>query len=200
MSDSSHRVKKANSVWILTADAVRHGVQSTTRYRKNGSNKKANRARVPAPLRQRSGAKGGRAARRAARLRREEQISRQGGVLRSGCGRSAGGSGASSSSSSSPSSLLVHNATPWGDSSHLLSAESGDYLVTRSPPPTPESRSPFAPSNQLDGRACYYSVTDICDMQNEVLAGHFGLPLYDGLEMPAQNDACMKEMLGYACN
>ena len=66
------QTKKANSVWVLTENAIKNGVQSTTRYRKTGSGKKAPGSRTPAPLRQRSGARGGRAARRAAKLRRNE--------------------------------------------------------------------------------------------------------------------------------
>jgi len=60
-------------VWVLTELAIKNGVQSTTRYRKTGSAKKTNLNRVPAVQRQRSGAKGGQAARRAAKLRRREQ-------------------------------------------------------------------------------------------------------------------------------
>ena len=52
-----------------------HGVQSTTRYRKTGGARKAGLGGSPDYRRQRSGAKGGRAARRAARLRRLEQSS-----------------------------------------------------------------------------------------------------------------------------
>ena len=65
--------RKANSVWILTEYAVKNGVQSTTRYRKHGGSKRGGANRAPAVQRQRSGAKGGRAACRAARLRRQEQ-------------------------------------------------------------------------------------------------------------------------------
>lgn len=60
-------------MWILTDYAIKHGVQSTTRYRKTGGVKRGTSNRVPAIQRQRSGAKGGRAACRAARLRRQEQ-------------------------------------------------------------------------------------------------------------------------------
>ena len=60
-------------MWVLTEYAKQYGVQSTTRYRKNGTSKKASANRVPAVQRQRSGAKGGRAARRAARLKRQEE-------------------------------------------------------------------------------------------------------------------------------
>lgn len=48
-------------------------MQSTTRYRKQGSNKKAAKSEHPAPQRQRSGAKGGRAAKKTAKLRRAVQ-------------------------------------------------------------------------------------------------------------------------------
>ncbi|KAK4942572.1 hypothetical protein LTR10_017701 [Elasticomyces elasticus] len=64
--------KKANSVWILTEDAIKNGVQSTTRYRKTGGGKRGLGHRVPAIQRQRSGARGGRAASRAARQRRQD--------------------------------------------------------------------------------------------------------------------------------
>ena len=46
------------------------GVKSTTRYRKHNSIKKVGKVEVPAPQRQRSGAKGGKAARKAAKMRR----------------------------------------------------------------------------------------------------------------------------------
>lgn len=69
---SNRGQRKANSVWILTENAIKNGVQSTTRYRKNATSKK-NLNRSPALQRQRSGAKGGRAARRAARLKRLQQ-------------------------------------------------------------------------------------------------------------------------------
>ena len=65
--------KKATSVWFLTREALMHGVQSTTRYRKTGGVRKTGLGGSPDYRRQRSGAKGGRAARRAARLRRLEQ-------------------------------------------------------------------------------------------------------------------------------
>ena len=61
---------KKGFVWVLEASAIMEGVKSTTRYRKTNSNKKAGRAEHPAPQRQRSGAKGGKAAKKAARQRR----------------------------------------------------------------------------------------------------------------------------------
>lgn len=69
---ASRGARKANSVWVLTEHAIKHGVQSTTRYRKNNSSKKGAVNRTPAVKRQRSGARGGRATRRAARSRRTE--------------------------------------------------------------------------------------------------------------------------------
>lgn len=61
-------------MWVLTDEAIKNGVQSTTRYRKTGAGKKPLGSRAPAIQRQRSGAKGGRAARRtAARQRYQEQ-------------------------------------------------------------------------------------------------------------------------------
>ena len=68
----SRGTKKANSMWMLTEHAIKHGVQSTTRYRKNGTSKKGSSNKTPAIQRQRSGARGGRAARRAARAKRQE--------------------------------------------------------------------------------------------------------------------------------
>ncbi|EHY56875.1 hypothetical protein ABEF95_012058 [Exophiala dermatitidis] len=67
---SRSSARKANSVWMLTEDAIAHGVQSTTRYRKTGGARKVTSNRAPAIQRQRSGARGGRAARWAARQRR----------------------------------------------------------------------------------------------------------------------------------
>ncbi|EXJ83302.1 hypothetical protein A1O1_06921 [Capronia coronata CBS 617.96] len=64
--------RKANSVWMLTEDAIQHGVQSTTRYRKTAGAKRMGGTRTAAIQRQRSGARGGRAARWAARQRRQE--------------------------------------------------------------------------------------------------------------------------------
>lgn len=68
---ASRGARKANSMWVLTEHAKKYGVQSTTRYRKTGAAKKGAPNRTPAIQRQRSGAKGGKAARRAARLKRQ---------------------------------------------------------------------------------------------------------------------------------
>ncbi|EXJ87136.1 hypothetical protein A1O3_04094 [Capronia epimyces CBS 606.96] len=69
---SGGNTRKANSVWMLTEDAVKNGVQSTTRYRKTAGGKRTGSNRAAAVQRQRSGAKGGRAARWMARQRRQE--------------------------------------------------------------------------------------------------------------------------------
>lgn len=57
-------------MWVLTEEAIKHGVQSTTRFRKNNTPKKSAGNKAPALQRQRSGARGGRAAKRAAQLKR----------------------------------------------------------------------------------------------------------------------------------
>jgi hypothetical protein len=59
-------------MWRLTADALREGVKSTTRYRSKAPNKRSSRGQ-PLPQRQASGAKGGHAARRAANLKRSRR-------------------------------------------------------------------------------------------------------------------------------
>ncbi|KAL4808926.1 hypothetical protein BDV18DRAFT_91983 [Aspergillus unguis] len=61
--------KKAVNYWRLTDEAVVNGVQSTTRYRKQGSYKKPVPTEPPAPQRQRSGAKGGKATKITAKFR-----------------------------------------------------------------------------------------------------------------------------------
>ncbi|KAL4937149.1 hypothetical protein BDV06DRAFT_227235, partial [Aspergillus oleicola] len=57
--------KKPINYWRLTVEAVNNGIQSTTRYRKNANYKRPTTAAAasdpPAPQRQRSGAKGGKA-------------------------------------------------------------------------------------------------------------------------------------------
>lgn len=74
----SGQPRKANNVWVLTERAIVHGVESTTRYRKAGVNKKPDKSQAPQQRRQLAGAKGGRAARSAAMLKsRQQQGSRQ---------------------------------------------------------------------------------------------------------------------------
>ncbi|EEH36373.2 hypothetical protein PAAG_06791 [Paracoccidioides lutzii Pb01] len=53
--------RKRTSAWILTKEALRDGVQSTTRYRKPGIHEMPPKSEPPAPQRQISGARGGRA-------------------------------------------------------------------------------------------------------------------------------------------
>ena len=61
-------------MWRLTSQAIREGVKSTTRYRSKALNKRGHRTHLPQPQRQASGAKGGQAARRAARLKRSARL------------------------------------------------------------------------------------------------------------------------------
>ncbi|USP76286.1 hypothetical protein yc1106_03560 [Curvularia clavata] len=61
-------------MWRLTEQAVREGVKSTTRYRSKQPNKRSHRTQQPQPQRQASGAKGGQAARRSAKLKRSARL------------------------------------------------------------------------------------------------------------------------------
>ncbi|KAF4157066.1 hypothetical protein CNMCM6069_005964 [Aspergillus lentulus] len=61
--------KKAVNYWRLTDEAYRKGIQSTTRYRKQANHKRPLGSDPPAPQRQRSGAKGGKANKIAAKYR-----------------------------------------------------------------------------------------------------------------------------------
>lgn len=61
---------KKGFVWVLEQSALEKGVESTTRYRKVGTNKKPGRVEPVASQRQRSGARGGKAARKSAKTRR----------------------------------------------------------------------------------------------------------------------------------
>lgn len=65
---------KKGFIWILEPAAILDGVKSTTRYRKLSSNKKSIKAECLIPQRQRSGAKGGKAARKAAKVRRYTRL------------------------------------------------------------------------------------------------------------------------------
>ncbi|KAL8713327.1 MAG: hypothetical protein Q9220_002526 [cf. Caloplaca sp. 1 TL-2023] len=69
--DSSAEAAKRGFIWVLEPSAITDGIKSTTRYRKQGSNKKVHKSGHPAPERQRSGAKGGKATRKAAKTRRD---------------------------------------------------------------------------------------------------------------------------------
>ncbi|KAL8824212.1 MAG: hypothetical protein Q9191_005220 [Dirinaria sp. TL-2023a] len=57
---------KKGFIWVLAESALQEGVKSTTRYRKQNPNKKSCRTEHPAPQRQISGAKGGKAAKKSA--------------------------------------------------------------------------------------------------------------------------------------
>ncbi|SMR41429.1 unnamed protein product [Zymoseptoria tritici ST99CH_1E4] len=64
---------KKGSLWRLTDDALKRGVISTTRYRKDPKRKIERRSATPAPKRQESGRKGGRATRDATRMRQQHR-------------------------------------------------------------------------------------------------------------------------------
>ena len=70
MTNARGEPKKATSVWFLTDHALRHGVQSTTRYRKNNSGRKSAYNRDIDWKRQHSGSRGGKASRKATQMRR----------------------------------------------------------------------------------------------------------------------------------
>ncbi|EAW11481.1 forkhead domain protein [Aspergillus clavatus NRRL 1] len=61
--------KKAMNYWRLTDEAIKKGIQSTTRYRKQANHKRSLGSDPPAPQRQRSGAKGGKATKITAKYR-----------------------------------------------------------------------------------------------------------------------------------
>ncbi len=168
-----YQARKANSVWILTEDAIRHGVQSTTRYRKHGSNKKTNRARIPAPLRQRSGAKGGRAARRAAKLRREEQMNHR---------------------SSNPDSHCTRLPKIYGLHDADRTSQDADQFSIASPlTPQNEQVIPFPQSS--DSSSYYYQLPEFYDLNSEPLPSQMESP-YQG-DLQSKAETCMKETLHY---
>ncbi|KAF2263581.1 hypothetical protein CC78DRAFT_581293 [Lojkania enalia] len=65
---------KKGFLWKLTEEAIREGVKSTTRYRSKQPNKRGHRSGHPQPQRQISGAKGGQASKRSAKLRRSNRM------------------------------------------------------------------------------------------------------------------------------
>ncbi|SLM37727.1 Winged helix-turn-helix DNA-binding domain [Lasallia pustulata] len=71
---------KKGYIWVLDRSALEGGVKSTTRFRKNVPNKKVGKSEHPAPQRQRSGAKGGKAAKKAAKLRRSARFNESKGL------------------------------------------------------------------------------------------------------------------------
>ncbi|KAH7120832.1 forkhead domain-containing protein [Dendryphion nanum] len=65
---------KKGFLWRLTQDAIRDGVKSTTRYRSKHPNKRGHRSQHPLPQRQASGAKGGQAAKRSAKMKKSQRM------------------------------------------------------------------------------------------------------------------------------
>ena len=66
-SDPSNKSKKG-FIWVLEESAIEKGIESTTRYRQKTIGKKVSNPQAADPKRQRSGRKGGKAARRTGRL------------------------------------------------------------------------------------------------------------------------------------
>jgi hypothetical protein len=99
-----------------------HGVQSTTRYRKTGGVKKTGVGGSPDYRRQRSGAKGGRAARRAARLRRLEQSYPHWAPI-----------------------TTPEDAGPFNNLEHTVNYLNDYYSHYDSSPPTPSENFPYTP-------------------------------------------------------
>lgn len=64
---------KKGYIWVLREEALQHGVESTTRYRKNASSKKRGRRQPSTEQHQRSGAVGACSARTVARRRRSHR-------------------------------------------------------------------------------------------------------------------------------
>lgn len=71
--DPANKHKKG-FIWVLDAAAVGKGIESTTRYRQKTIGKKSDNPDLVNAKRQRSGRKGGRAARKSAKLRRSAQM------------------------------------------------------------------------------------------------------------------------------
>ena len=67
-------VSKKGFIWVLEPTAITNGVESTTRYRRTIPIKRAGRTEPAATQRQRSGAKGGKATKKATRLKRSTKL------------------------------------------------------------------------------------------------------------------------------
>jgi len=71
--DPANKHKKG-FIWVLGPAAVGKGIESTTRYRQKTIGKRSENPDLVDPKRQRSGRKGGRAARKSAKLRRSAKL------------------------------------------------------------------------------------------------------------------------------
>lgn len=65
---------KKGYIWVLEESALVDGVKSTTRYRKHNPPRKVGIGESPAPQRQRSGARGGKAARKSSTMKRSSRM------------------------------------------------------------------------------------------------------------------------------
>ena len=71
--DPANKHKKG-FIWVLEPSAVGRGIESTTRYRQKTVGRRPYLSEITDPKRQKSGRKGGRAARLSARLRRSAKL------------------------------------------------------------------------------------------------------------------------------
>ena len=71
--DPANKHKKG-FIWVLEPSAVGKGIESTTRYRQKTVGRRPYLSEITDPKRQKSGRKGGRAARQSARLRRSAKL------------------------------------------------------------------------------------------------------------------------------
>lgn len=65
---------KKGFIWVLDPSAVDKGIESTTRYRQKTVSKRIHNSDLVDPKRQKSGRKGGRAARKSAKARRSAKV------------------------------------------------------------------------------------------------------------------------------
>lgn len=158
--------RKASSIWGLTEDAIKHGVQSTTRYRKTGTSRK-NCGRSPAVPRQRSGAKGGIAARRSARLRHLRR--RPDPAYYASAGYSSGSTPAMLAASPQ---ITGGAASEW--SRHSYSPKGHEQLFT--PSYNPFSPTPYHHAHAMDPKL----ETDISYYDEDSQAAHFLTQLSQG--------------------
>lgn len=119
-------------MWVLTDHALQHGVQSTTRFRRATGSKKAAVNKTPAIQRQQSGAKGGRAARRAAKLKKHEESQRQGRTIYASQGE----------------------ATPHSFSQNPRLLARDEWSSYSYNPPTPAEEVVFSATYALPGQLC----------------------------------------------
>lgn len=161
--DPSNKAKKG-FIWVLEPSAVGAGIESTTRYRQKTVGKRSDNIDQADPKRQRSGRKGGRAARKSAKLRRST-------LLDHGTRYPCYPKSEHSMTFNPPSGEPLHQAVPhqdWNGTSEL------PYYLT---PPLSSTKTSF-PENGIYG---YGAMTEdsetqqnrtVFDRQDQPLFGH----------------------------